>query len=91
MLTQTPSDVAAPTKEETPTFGMLLAGVSFNPSGDAKVNQVKNLFAQLADIVESAKPANDTAPSYLFNLIKGNALREILNAQMNAVKLITLK
>jgi len=71
------------------TFGQQLVGLNFNPSHDDKVGQAKQLFADLADMVEQ----NDGGekPSYLYNLIKGNALREILNAQMNVVKLLTLK
>jgi len=75
---------------EQPTFGMELVGITFNPSGDPTVNRIKQLCAQLADIVNDAQDKTD-APRYLFNLIKGKALGEILNAQMNAVKLVTLK
>lgn len=70
------------------TFGEQLAGVSFNPSKDAVVDEVKRRFAEIADLVNEQGDKNST---YLFNLIKGNALREILNAQMNVVKLLTLK
>lgn len=69
------------------SFGQKLAGVSFNPSKDPLVDRVKAIFAELADIVHQQ---GDPTSDYLFNLIKGNALREILNAQMNTVKLLTL-
>lgn len=71
------------------TFGQQLVGLTFNPSGDEKVNRAKLLCSELADLVND----NDGGekPSYLYNLVKGSALREILNAQMNVVKLLTLK
>jgi hypothetical protein len=71
------------------TFGEKLVGLTFNPSGDEKVLQVKKLCAELANIVNDLDPSPNQ--DYLFNLVKGNALREILNAQMNVVKLVTLK
>jgi len=76
--------------QEKPSFGMELVGISFNPSGDPQVTKVKQLCAQLADIVNDSKDIQEQ-PRYLFNLIKGKALGEILNAQMNIVKLLTLK
>ena len=76
--------------EQELTFGQKLVGVSFNPSQDPRVDRVKEICAELADIIQPLEGANNTN-SYLFNLVKGNALREILNAQMNSVKLLTLK
>lgn len=76
------------TEQRELTFGEKLVGINFNPAADSKVDRAKQLCAELADLVnEEGTPES----SYLFNLIKGNALREILNAQMNAVKLLTLK
>lgn len=72
------------------TFGQQLVGINFNPAGDEKVNRAKQLCADLADLVNENAPAN-SEQSYLYNLIKGSALREILNAQMVTVKLLTLK
>jgi hypothetical protein len=37
-------------KEATLTFGKLV-GLSFNPSGDEKVNKVKQLCAELMDVL----------------------------------------
>lgn len=76
-------------KEVALTFGEKLVGIQFNPANDDKVAKAKQLCAELANLVES-NPV-EGQPSYLYNLIKGNALREILNAQMNTVKLLTLK
>ena len=75
--------------EELP-FGMQLVGITFNPSGDEKVNKATQLCAELANLVmDDLKPG--AQPSYLYNLIKGKALGEVLSAQMLVVKLLTLK
>lgn len=67
------------------TFGEKLVGKTFNPSGDDKVARLKALFAEAADIVNDHESTN----TYVGNLIKGSALREIMNAQMGAVKHVT--
>jgi hypothetical protein len=72
------------------TFGQQLVGLTFNPSGDPRVNRAKEICAELADMVQEDYK-EQTPPSYLYNLVKGGALKEILNAQMNVVKLLTLK
>lgn len=73
-------------KMENLSFGEQLVGIQFNPANDDKVSQIKTKMAELANLV------NDTeGNSYLFNLIKGDALRSILHAQMVSVKLVTLK
>lgn len=72
------------------TFGQQLVGLTFNPSGDEKVNKAKRLCAELADLVnDNTAAVEQTSP--LYELIKASALKEILNAQMNVVKLLTLK
>jgi len=75
--------------EDQLTFGEQLVGIKFNPSDDSKVARAKQLCAELANMVNEEGEQKEN--TYLFNLIKGNALREILNAQMNVVKLLTLK
>jgi hypothetical protein len=71
------------------TFGQRLMGINFNPSKDPKVDKVKALMAEVADIVESN--VLDGEQDYLYNLVRGIALKELLLAQMSAVKLLTLK
>lgn len=71
------------------SFGEKLVGLEFNPSGNEKVLLAKKLCASLANLVQDNQ--SEEYPSYLYNLIKGSALREILNAQMNIVKLLTFK
>lgn len=73
------------------TDGMKLVGITFNPSGDEKVNRAKQLCAELADLVFADAEAQTSQPTYLYNLIKGKALGEVLMAQMAVVKLLTLK
>jgi hypothetical protein len=72
----------------TLTFGEKAVGKSFNPSFDPRVDKVKALFAEIIDLVNDVEVDN---PSYLFNNIKGQAIREAMGAQMWAVKLVTFK
>lgn len=74
----------------TQTFGQKLVGLTFNPSGDPKVQKAKELCAELADLLRDhyeEKEVTFELESRLFN----HAIGEILNAQMNVVKVLTLK
>jgi hypothetical protein len=73
--------------EQELSFGEQLVGIKFNPSDDSQVAQIKSKMAEVANLVNDYKGTG----SYLENLIKGDALRSILHAQMAAVKLVTLK
>lgn len=73
----------------TMTFGQRLVGATFNPSGDDKVAIAKRLFAELADLVHADYKNNETTE--LKNHLYSHTIGEILNAQMNVVKLLTLK
>lgn len=75
--------------EWKPTFGEKLVGITFNPSGDPKVQRVKELCAELANLVSDEYNAKEN--SYLVKVLYDHTLVEILNAQMNAVKLLTFK
>jgi len=77
-----------------PTFGQKLVGHTFNPSGDAKVQRIKELCAEMADVLHNSFMERETTEqttmllnAQLFN----HAVGEILNAQMCAVKFITFK
>ena len=76
-----------PTRELT--FGEQLVGLTFNPSNDDKVTKAKKLCADLADLVM------DNYNSHEITMLEGRLINhtigEILNAQMNVVKLLTLK
>ena len=67
------------------TFGEKLVGLSFNPSSDPRVDELKELAARMADIVNEVVPSNDIQA-----MVKQSAIQEILNAQMNAVKVLFL-
>lgn len=72
------------------TFGERLVGLNFNPSNDDKVGQAKKLFAQIADLVEEHKNRPEET-TQLESQLYPHTIGEILNAQMNVVKLLTLK
>lgn len=71
------------------TFGEKLVGLTFNPSNDDKVGRAKRLCADLADLLNDENEArkSDQFSQRLFS----HAICEILNAQMNVVKVLTLK
>jgi hypothetical protein len=72
------------------SFGEKLVGYTFNPSGDAKVQRAKELCSQLADLVHNHHNGNENA-SFLEVKLYQHTIGEILNAQMNAVKVLTFK
>ncbi len=71
------------------TFGEMLVGLTFNPSGDEKVNRAKRLCAELADLLKDDSECREKSP--LYNTLFEHTIGEILNAQMNVVKVLTLK
>lgn len=82
-----------PTAEGLLTFGEQLVGLTFNPSNDDKVSKAKKLCADLADLLNDHQ--QEVAELYpqgsLQNNLYNHAIGEILNAQMNVVKVLTLK
>ena len=74
------------------TYGEKLVGVNFNPSNDDSISTVKKLFAEIADIVNNeigVVSAKETTA--MQQTLFHHTIGEILNAQMNVVKLLTLK
>lgn len=71
------------------TFGERLVGLTFNPSGDDKVTKAKRLCADLADLLNDDALMKEQSP--LYNVLFNHTIGEILNAQMNVVKVLTLK
>ena len=69
-------------------FGHQLVGLDFNPSGNPEVTRVKELAAEMAEILKKSYEA-ERGP--LKSLLFDHAVGEILNAQMAVVKVITLK
>lgn len=71
------------------TFGEKLVGLTFNPSGDEKVQRTKELCAELADLLNDNADPNFERP--LCALLFDKAIGDILDAQMNVVKVLTFK
>ena len=72
-----------------PSFGEQLIGVEFNPSQQEDVAKVKQMFAEIAEILKKNYQGESRHP--LKSLIFDHAVGEILNAQMSVVKVLTLK
>jgi hypothetical protein len=86
----TQSKMQPQTKSPTPmTLGERLVGLNFNPSNDDKVGKAKRLCADLADLLYNDRKGGEIPP--LYNELFHHAIGEILNAQMNVVKVLTLK
>lgn len=71
------------------TFGECLVGLTFNPSGNEKVDKAKQLCAELADLLNDENESRET--NQFSQRLFSHAVGEILNAQMNVVKVLTLK
>ena len=71
-----------------PSFGEQLVGLDFNPSGDPDVTRVKELAAEMAEIMKK-NYENNRSP--IKSILFDHAIGEILNAQMSVVKVITMK
>ena len=78
------------TTERQLSFGEQLVGLNFNPSADDKVAQAKALFAKAVDLLEEEYRAKNLAANPMYNMMYENAIGEVLNAQMNTVKILTL-
>lgn len=72
-----------------PSFGEKLVGLTFNPSGDPKVQRAKELCAELADLLYD--DFDSKVHSTLGTTLYEHTIGEILNAQMNVVKVLTFK
>lgn len=69
------------------TFGEKAVGLTFNPSGDAKVQKVKELYAQIIDLLNDTRGEDRSDKARLLSV----AITEAQGAQMWAVKGITYK
>ena len=76
-------------EKRLPSFGEQLVGLDFNPSGDEDVHRVKELAAEMAEILKRRYSVDEKTP--VKSLLFDHAVGEILNAQMTVVKVITLK
>lgn len=76
-------------KERELSFGEKAVGLSFNPSGDEKVQKIKEHMAAVLDIVhEGNGTASSEALGYDLDKL---AVGQLVLAQMAAVKAITYK
>ncbi len=73
------------------TFGEKLVGLNFNPSNDDKVSKAKKLFADAADLLHDEMYSGGGEVTELQSRLYAHTIGEILNAQMNVVKVLTLK
>lgn len=68
------------------TFGQKAAGVTFNPSKDPNVDEVKALYAQIIDKLNELRSATSSGEAKRYY---SKAISYTEDAQMNAVKAIT--
>lgn len=68
------------------TRGQKLVGLTFNPSNDLKVQKIKELYAEIIDMLESGyADSGDGTAMY------AHAREYAITAQMWAVKAVTFK
>lgn len=77
-------------EEKELTFGEQLVGLTFNPSVDEKVQRAKEICAELGDLIYDDY-YNKNNNSGIKEKIFWHTIGEILNAQMNVVKLLTFQ
>jgi len=71
------------------SFGEILVDIEFNSSNNDKVAKVKELMAEVANILKDEYNTEQKSP--VKSLLFDHAVGEILNAQMAVVKVITFK
>lgn len=69
------------------SFGQKAVGLTFNPSGDEKVNKIKSLYAEIIDEMNNLRNPGGSEVNRLASV----AITEAQGAQMWAVKAITWK
>jgi len=72
------------------TYGEKAVGLTFNPSGDEKVNKVKELYAEIIDLCSDLRECCGADQGEKGRLLSV-AITEAQSAQMWAVKGITYK
>lgn len=71
------------------TFGEILVGITFNPSNDDVVHQIKTKYAEVIDMLNDARKNSSTNSEYQRYI--SIAITEAQTAQMRAVKAVTAK
>lgn len=74
-------------ENEAVTYGNKAVGLTFNPSGDPLVHEVKTLYAQIIDLMHNSLTGEPSERARLTKI----AITEAQGAQMWAVKAITYK
>lgn len=69
------------------TFGQKAVGLSFNPSGDQRVNELKQKYADIIDILNDMRGTERNEMARLASI----AITEAQGAQMWAAKAATWK
>jgi hypothetical protein len=78
-----------PVEKVQPKFGDLLVGRSFNPSDDVRVDRVKEICSELAEILKDSYQTSDKNP--VTSILFDQAVGAIVTAQMMIVKVVTFK
>jgi hypothetical protein len=78
-----------PVEKVQPKFGDLLVGRSFNPSDDTRVDRVKEICSELAEILKDSYQTSDKNP--VTSILFDQAVGAIVTAQMMIVKVVTFK
>jgi hypothetical protein len=73
------------------SFGEKAVGLTFNPSGDPKVQEVKELYAKIIDLLNDLRTETNVSISGEVKRHASIAITEAETAQMRAVKAITWK
>lgn len=73
------------------TFGEQLVGIDFNPSGNEKVQRVKELSAEIADILYLHVKGIPPVKNNIVDILYEDSICELLKAQMCVVKVLTFK
>lgn len=79
-----------PHMEQELSFGQKAVGLSFNPGNNPQVEEIKQAFAKVIDIINDMKPAYDGKPNEVARMC-AIAITESQTAQMWAVKAATWK
>lgn len=84
-----------PHDEKDLTLGERLVGIGFNPSNNSQVDRIKEVSAELIDIIDAnynvKTDGGQAMASWELNVLRTAAINAIITAQMAAVKFITWK
>lgn len=73
-------------EDRSPTYGEKAVGLSFNPSANSDVDQIKGVYATIIDVLDEKRQNTDDGEKKRLLSI---AITEAQTAQMWAVKAVT--